>query len=139
MKAKYKLAFLDMAIRFGQTSEATRLKVGALLVKNGGIISEGCNGQPAGWPTEVCEGPDGQTLPTVRHAEKAALDKMRNKTETCEGSTMFVSHAPCLPCSIEIVASGVKEVIYAVDYRSQDGVNYLRSRGVKVTKKEELL
>src|SRR5690554_643708 len=132
MKQKYKLAFMDMAERFGQTSTAQRLKVGAILYKNGGLISLGCNGQPPGWHTEVCEDDEGNTLPTVRHAEEAALQKLYLSTETSEGAEMFVSHAPCLQCSLKIVAAKIKKVYYRHEYRSQDGLNYLIEQGVEV-------
>lgn len=134
MKEKYKLAFMDMAERFAQTSEAKRLRVGALLVKDDRIISLGVNGTPKGWPSEVCEGPDGQTWPHVRHAEKAALDKLRSSPESGAGSTLFCSHSPCMPCAIEIVDSGVKAVYYRHEYRSEDGLRYLQAKGVEVYK-----
>ena len=134
MKQKYIEAFMDMAERFGQTSEAQRLKVGALLVKDNRVISLGVNGQPSGWGTEVCEGQDGQTLPTVIHSEKACLDKLRRSTESAVGSQMFVSHSPCLACSIEIFDSGVRAVYYRYDYRSADGIKYLLDKGVPVYK-----
>jgi len=123
---------MDMAERFGQTSTAQRLKVGAILYKNGGLISLGCNGQPPGWHTEVCEDDEGNTLPTVRHAEEAALQKLYLSTETSEGAEMFVSHAPCLQCSLKIVAAKIKKVYYRHEYRSQDGLNYLIEQGVEV-------
>lgn len=133
MKEIYKLAYMDMACRFGMTSEATRRKVGALLVKNGGIISEGCNGQPSGWHTEVCEcDQTGLTLPTVRHAEVACLEKMQNKTETVEGSVMFVSTAPCYKCSIKIASAKVVEVYYRDVYSNEDGIDYLKRKNVYV-------
>lgn len=134
MKLKYKQAYMDMAIRFGQTSEAKRLKVGCLLVKKGGIISEGVNGQPPGWPTEVCEDGDNKTLPTVRHSEVAALEKLQNKTETCEGASMFISHSPCFYCAIKIHSSGIKEVYYRERYSSDAGIDYLTSKGIPVMK-----
>lgn len=131
MKDKYKLAYMDMACRFGLTSEAERRKVGALLVKDGGVISEGCNGQPSGWHTEVCECSEtGLTLPTVRHAEVACLEKLQNKPNTAEGSTMFVSTAPCYNCAIKIASAKVVEVYYRDLYNSTDGIEYLRSRAI---------
>lgn len=134
MKEKYLAAFMDMAERFGQTSAAERLKVGALLVKDDRIISLGVNGTPKGWPSEVCEGPDGQTWPHVRHAEKAALDKLRSSPESGAGSVMFVSHSPCMPCAIEIVDSGIQAVYYRHEYRSDDGIRYLQAKGVPAYK-----
>lgn len=132
MKQKYKLALLDMAERFGQTSCAKRLQVGALLYKNNSIISLGTNGQPPGWPTEVCEDEDGYTLPTVRHAEDACLQKLWNSHETAEGAVMFISHAPCLSCAIKLVTAGISGVVYRHEYRSQDGLKYLKANGVEV-------
>lgn len=134
MKNKYKLALMDMAERFAQTSEATRLKVGALIYKNDSIISLGVNGQPPGWPTEQCEGGAGLTLPTVRHAEAAALEKLYLSHETSNGATMFVNYAPCLQCALKIKAAKINEVYYREEYRSRDGINYLTENGVRVVK-----
>lgn len=132
MKGIYRDAFMDMAVRFGQTSRAERAKVGAILVKNGSCISLGVNGQPPGWHTEVCEGDDGLTLTTVRHAEDACLQKLWNSTETAQGATMFVSLAPCLPCSIKIATAGIKTVYFREQYRDNSGIDHLRSNGIHV-------
>jgi len=138
VKEKYKLAFMDMAERFGQTSEAVRLKVGSLIVKNGSVISLGVNGQPPKWSTEVCEGLNHNmelvTLPTVRHAEQAALEKLWNSHETAEGSEMFISHSPCLNCSIKIFTAGISKVYYKHEYRDLSGIEYLKQNGVEVEK-----
>lgn len=134
MKQKYLEAFMDMAVRFGQTSEANRLKVGALLVKDGNVISLGINGTRSGWHTNVCEDENGNTTPAVRHAEIAALDKLRRSHETSVGATLFVSHMPCLPCAVELVDAGIVEVYYRDDYRLTEGVQYLLDHGVPVTK-----
>ena len=123
---------MDMAERFGQTSSANRLKVGCLIYKNDSIVSLGVNGQPPGWYTEVCEGSDGLTLRTVRHAEQAALDKLVTSTETSVGATMFVSHQPCLACSIRIVSAKISKVYYRHQYRTNEGVKYLQNNGVEV-------
>lgn len=132
MKPKYHAAFLDMAIRFGQTSEANRLKVGALLVRDGKILSQGVNGTPPKWEDEVCEGKDGKTLPYVRHAEIACLEKLWNSTETAEGATMYISHSPCLPCSIKLLTAGISRVYFRTPFRSEEGVQFLRKYGVEV-------
>lgn len=132
MKQKYKLAYMDNACRFGETSEAARLKVGAYIVKDGRIIAQGVNGQPPGWPTEECEDEQGNTLPTVRHAEIAALEKLWQSPETAEGASMFVSHMPCEMCAIKILTAGIKEVYYRYPYRCENGVNFLKSKGVHV-------
>jgi dCMP deaminase len=141
MKRKYLLAYMDMTCRFAETSEAVRLKVGASLVKNDSIIALGINGQPPKWPTEVCEevimdssGLSGytKTLPTVRHAEVACLEKLYNSPETAEGSTMFISHSPCKFCAIKILTAKIKSVYYRHDYRDNSGVEYLRANSVTV-------
>ena len=143
MKEKYLLAYMDMTCRFAETSEAVRLKVGASLVKNDSIIALGINGQPPKWPTEVCEdwvpNPNGitrdmvqVTLPTVRHAEVACLEKLYNSPETAEGSVMFVSHSPCKFCSIKILTAGIKKVYYRHNYRSDEGLKYLIANNVEV-------
>ena len=137
MKNKYAVALMDMAERFGQTSSAKRLKVGSFIYKNDSIIAMGVNGQPPGWHTEECEDEDGKTLPTVRHSEAAALEKLYLSTETSDGAEMFVSHSPCLSCSLKILAAKISKVYYRHDYRSDEGVNYLRANGVVVYKLEE--
>lgn len=134
IKDKYHKAFLDMAIRFGETSESNRLKVGAMLVRDGKILSQGVNGQPPGWPTEVCEDDEGNTLPTVRHAEVACLEKLWNSSETALGATMYVSHSPCINCAIKLLTAGVKAVYYKHDYRDDRGKCLLSCRGVDVVK-----
>ena len=136
MKKKYLDAFMDMTVRFAQTSEAERLKVGAMLLKNGNPISTGVNGTRAGWHTNKCEDEFGNTTPQVRHAEVATLDKLRNMRETSEGCTLLVTHSCCLSCAIELVEAQIKEVIYIHEYRLTDGLDYLRANGVTVTKWE---
>lgn len=134
MKRKYLDAFMDMTERFAQTSEAKRLKVGAMLLKNGNPIAVGVNGTRAGWYTNVCEDDYGNTKSEVRHAEVAALDKLRTIRETSDGCTLLVTHSCCLNCAIEVVEAGIVEVVYRDDYRSTAGIEYLKEKGVKVTK-----
>lgn len=132
MKQKYINAYMQMAEVFAGTSEAKRLKVGALVVKDGGIISEGCNGTPRGWVDNVCEGSDGLTLGVVRHAEINALNKIRRSTMTSVGATMFISHSPCLNCAIDIVDAGIKQVYFREQYRDDSGIAYLKNKMVDV-------
>lgn len=134
MKDKYAQALMDMAVRFGETSTAERLKVGSLIYKNNSIISLGVNGQPPGWTTEICEDGEGKTLSTVRHSEAAALEKLYLSTETSEGADMFVSHMPCLNCSLKIVAAKIKTVYYRHEYRCTEGIEWLKKNGVLVYK-----
>ena len=126
------MAYLDMAIRFSQTSDAVRRKVGALIVGKNGVISEGVNGQPEGWHTEVCEGEDGTTLPTVIHAEDNALRKLQKKTVSSVGADLYISDSPCLDCAIKISGAGIKSVFYKNSYRLTDGIDYLKNKGIEV-------
>ena len=132
MKEVYKLALIDMACRFAETSYAKKLKVGCLIFKNDSVIALGCNGQPPGWHTEVCEDDNGNTLSTVRHSEDAALQKLWNSSETADGAEMFISHKPCLNCSIKIVTAGIRKVYYRHDYRCNDGIEYLLKHSVQI-------
>lgn len=132
MKQKYLLALMDMAERFGMTSEAKRLQVGCLIVKDSAIISMGVNGTPAGYPTNICEDENGNTQWFVRHAECSALDKLVRSTESSAGAIMVVSHAPCANCSLRIADAGISAVYYRHEYRCYSGVKYLMKRGMLV-------
>ncbi len=123
---------MDMTERFGQTSEAIRLKVGAAIVKHDAIISLGVNGTYPGWDTNTCEDTDGNTSWFVRHAEAAALDKLVKSTESSDGAIMLVSHAPCAMCALRIKDSGIKKVYYRHTYRDESGVEYLHRNNVEV-------
>lgn len=125
---------MDMTCRFGETSQSTRLKVGAMLMKDGNPIAWGVNGTRSGWHTNVCEDSEGNTTKDVRHAEIAALDKLRRSSETSVGATLFLSHSPCLPCAVEIVEAGIVEVIYRHDYRDSAGLDYLYEKNIIVNK-----
>ena len=125
---------MSMVGVFAQTSEATRLKVGAILVKDNTIISCGVNGTPSGWYTNTCEGSDGLTVPVVRHAEINALNKLRKLPSVSTGATMFCTHAACLNCSIDLVDAGVKQFFYRETYRDLSGLDYLNEHGVEVIK-----
>lgn len=132
MKDKYLLAYMDMAERFAQTSEAKRLKVAAMLIKNGSILSIGINGSPPGWFTNECETMSGETAWYVRHAEQAALDHMLQSHETTTDAIMLITHAPCKLCALRIKQAGIKEVFYREQYRDDSGVLYLQNNGVLV-------
>ena len=134
MKDKYLQAYMDMCIRFAETSEAQRLKVAAMLVKRGSILSIGINGTYPGWETNHCEDDIGQTAWYTRHAEQACLDRMLHSNETTDDSIMLVTHAPCKMCSLRIRESGISSVFYRNDYRDLSGVEYLQQAGVEVKK-----
>lgn len=134
MKEKYLMAFMDMTLRFAETSEAQRLKVAAMLVKRGSILAIGINGTYPGWDTNICEDENNQTQWFTRHAEQACLDRMLHSNETTDGSIMLISHAPCKMCSLRIKDAGVLSVFYRNDYRDFNGVDYLQQSGVEVKK-----
>lgn len=134
MKDVYLQAYMDMALRFAETSEAQRLKVAAMLVKNGSILSIGINGTYPGWETNNCEDENGLTSWYTRHAEQACLDRMLQTNETTTGATMLVTHAPCKMCSLRIKDAGISKLFYREDYRDLSGVEYLENSGVYVQK-----
>lgn len=132
IKEKYLLAYMKMTEIFAETSEAQRLKVAALVIKNDAIISLGVNGSPRGWHTNECEDSDGNTAWYVSHAEDRALSKLINSNETAKGSIMVITHAPCKMCGLRIKDAGISEVYYRNTYRDLSGVEYLKQNGVLV-------
>lgn len=134
MKDKYLQAYMDMTLRFAETSEAERLKVAAMLVKRGSILAIGINGTYPGWNTNDCEDDTGQTAWYTRHAEAACLDRMLHSHETTDDAIMLISHAPCKMCSLRIKEAGIKSVFYRESYRDLQGVEYLQQSGVEIQK-----
>ena len=124
--------YLDLVRRIALESYCKRLKVGALIVKDGNIISFGYNGTPSGLPN-VCE-EDNVTLPTVLHAESNAITKACKTPVTTEGATMYMTHSCCVECAKLIVQSGIKKVYYLEDYRDNSGINLLKTCDIEVTK-----
>jgi dCMP deaminase len=137
MKEKFKQAYMQTAKTFAELSHARRLKVGAIIVKDDRIISIGYNGMPAGW-SNVCEdvSEDGslQTKPEVLHAEMNALMKLAKSTESGNQASLFVTHAPCIECAKGIYQAGIREVFYMYDYRSDDGLRFLKKSNIIVEK-----
>lgn len=140
MKQKFVDAYMDVAHRFAQLSTANRLKVGAIIVKDDRIISIGYNGMPTGW-TNVCEHfvDNGQrsgfvTKPEVIHAEANAIAKLAKSPESGVGSTMFLTHAPCIDCAKQIYTAGIEKIFYREDYRSCQGKDFLIQCGIEVVK-----
>ena len=134
MKDKYKQAFMCMAEIFAQTSEAQRLKVGCLIVKDDKIISQSVNGTVKGWHTNNCEDENGDTQWFTQHAEQQALNKLRRTHETSVGATMFVTHSPCKMCCLQIIDAGISTVYYRNSYRDLSGIDVLREHGIEVEK-----
>ena len=135
MKTKYKLAHMQAAHLYAGLSTARRLKVGALVVKDDRIISIGYNGMPTGWDNNCeYELEDGniKTKPEVLHAETNALAKLARSTESGLDADLFVTHSPCLDCAKLIYQSGIKRVYYALAYRDDSGISFLKNSGVEV-------
>ncbi|MBQ6763142.1 MAG: dCMP deaminase family protein [Bacteroidales bacterium] len=129
---KFDHSYLEMAEIWAQNSYCKRRKVGALLVKDRMIISDGYNGTPSGFEN-VCE-EDGVTKPYVLHAEANAITKVAKSGNSSDGATLYVTASPCLECSKLIIQSGIKRVVYRDEYRLTDGVDLLRRAGIEVEK-----
>ena len=153
MKNKLAEAYMETAWTFSTLSHAVRLKVGCVVVKNDTIIGIGYNGMPSGWDN-VCEykvfqtendqyeynyEEDGRkyrlvTRPEVLHAESNALAKIARSTLSSVGSTIFVTHSPCIECAKIIHQAGIESLYYCIDYRSSDGLDFLIKSNVDVRK-----
>ena len=140
MKIKFIQAYMDVAERFAQLSSATRLQVGAIVVKDDRIISIGYNGMPTGWDN-CCEDiirtdevgfQVTKTKAEVLHAETNAIAKLAKSGESGLGATMFVTHAPCIDCAKLVYQSGIATVYYKNKYRSTQGLEFLDKSGVEV-------
>jgi dCMP deaminase len=128
---KFDKPYLEMAEIWAQNSYCKRRKVGALLVKDRMIISDGYNGTPSGFEN-ICEDENGVTKPYVLHAEANAITKVAKSGNSSEGATLYVTASPCVECSKLIIQSGIKRVVYRDEYRLTDGVDLLRRAGIEV-------
>ncbi|MBQ0103701.1 MAG: dCMP deaminase family protein [Prevotellaceae bacterium] len=124
------MRYLRMAQIWSENSYCQRRKVGALVVKNHMIISDGFNGTPSGFEN-VCEEND-VTKPYVLHAEANAITKLARSHNSSEGATLYVTASPCLECSKLIIQAGIKRVIYGEQYRLLDGIELLKRAGIEV-------
>lgn len=130
-KHELDLRYLRMARIWAENSYCERRKVGALIVKDKMIISDGYNGTPAGFEN-VCEDENHLTKPYVLHAEANAITKIARSGNNSEGATLCVTDAPCIECSKLIIQSGIKKVFYARQYRLTDGIDLLQRAGIEV-------
>ena len=122
--------YLRMAAIWAENSYCERRKVGAILVRDQMIISDGYNGTPAGFEN-VCEDDNGSTKPYVLHAEANAITKVARSNNSSEGSTLYVTASPCLECAKLIIQAGVRRVVFNDLYRLTDGIDLLRRAGVE--------
>ena len=130
-KHELDLRYLRMARIWAENSYCERRKVGALIVKDKMIISDGYNGTPAGFEN-VCEDENHLTKPYVLHAEANAITKIARSGTNSAGATLYVTDAPCIECSKLIIQSGIKKVFYARQYRLTDGIDLLQRAGIEV-------
>ena len=130
-QAQYDRTYLAMAKTWGDLSYCERKKVGALIVKDRMIISDGYNGTPSGFEN-VCENEDHYTKWYVLHAEANAILKVASSTQSCQGATLYITLSPCKECSKLIHQSGIKRVVYSTPYKDLSGVTFLQKAGVVV-------
>jgi dCMP deaminase len=126
-------SYLDMAEVWARNSYCKRRQVGALIVKDRMIISDGYNGTPSGFEN-VCEDEDGLTKPYVLHAEANAITKVAKSGNSSDGATLYVTASPCLECSKLIIQAGIKRVVYHDEYRNAEGLELLRRAGIEICK-----
>ncbi|MCD8209137.1 MAG: dCMP deaminase family protein [Bacteroidales bacterium] len=132
---KFDQSYMEMASVWAKNSYCKRRQVGALLVKDRMIISDGYNGTPSGFEN-VCEDENGVTKPYVLHAEANAITKVAKSGNSSEGATLYVTAAPCIECSKLIIQAGIRRVVYRDEYRVTDGIDLLARAGILCEKVE---
>lgn len=128
---RYDKAYLRMATTWADLSHCARKKVGALIVRDGRIISDGYNGSPAGFDN-CCENDLGETHWYVLHAEANAILKVARSTNDCSGATLYLTLSPCKDCSKLVLQAGICRVVYINEYKDTTGIDFLRSAGVEL-------
>ncbi|MDR0421311.1 MAG: dCMP deaminase family protein [Prevotellaceae bacterium] len=130
-KEKFDIRYLEMAAVWAKNSYCKRRQVGAILVKNNMIISDGFNGTPSGFEN-ICEDENGDTKSYVLHAEANAITKVARSNNSSEGSTLYITSSPCLECAKLIIQAGIKRVVFSDNYRISDGVELLKRANIEV-------
>lgn len=123
--------YISMASIWAENSYCTRRKVGALIVKDKMIISDGYNGTPSGFEN-ICEDENGVTKPYVLHAEANAITKIARSGNSSENATLYVTASPCIECAKLIIQAGIKRVVYSEKYRLKDGLELLKRANIEV-------
>ena len=126
---------MKMARIWAENSYCVRRQVGALIVRDKMIISDGYNGTPSGFEN-ICEDETGKTKPYVLHAEANAITKVAKSNNSSEGATLYITSSPCIECAKLIIQSGIKRVVYADSYHSMDGIDLLKRVGIEIVKVE---
>jgi dCMP deaminase len=129
-QTKYDNAYLRMAQEWAKLSYCERKKVGAIIVKDNMIISDGYNGTPSGYEN-CCENEDGETNWYVLHAEANAILKVAKSTQSADGATLYITLSPCKECSKLIIQSGIKRVVYRNEYKDTSGIEFLKTYGIE--------
>ncbi|SEL25366.1 dCMP deaminase [Aquimarina amphilecti] len=128
---KYDKAYLRIAREWGKLSHCDRKKVGAVIVKDRMIISDGFNGTPTGFENP-CEDEEGYTKWYVLHAEANAISKVASSTQSCKGATLYITLSPCKECSKLIHQAGIKRIVYQTAYKDDSGLLFLEKAGVEI-------
>ena len=128
---RYDKAYMRMAKEWGKLSHCERKQVGAIIVKDRMIISDGYNGSPTGFDN-CCEDEDGYTKWYVLHAEANAILKVAASTQSCEGATLYITLSPCRECSKLIHQAGIKRVVYLEKYKDDSGLKFLEKAGIEI-------
>ena len=134
---KYDITYLKMAKEWSNLSHCNRKQVGALIVKNGMIISDGFNGTPSGFDNS-CETENNDTHWYVIHGEANAILKCAKWGHSCDGATLYQTHSPCKDCSKLILQSGIKRLVYIEDYKDLSGLEFLKESGLQIKKYEDV-
>lgn len=134
---RYDKAYLKMALEWAKLSHCKRKQVGALLVKDSMIISDGYNGAPTGFDN-CCEDETGKTLWYVLHAEANAIMKVSKSTNNSDGATLYLTLSPCKECSKLVLQAGIKRVVYYKGYKDNEGLKFLEKAGVEVEQISEV-
>jgi len=134
---RYDKAYLRIAREWGALSHCKRKQVGALIVKDRMIISDGYNGTPTGFEN-YCEDDEGYTKWYVLHAEANAILKVASSTQSCEGATLYITLSPCKECSKLIHQAGIKRLVYKEGYKDNSGIEFLKKAGIEIIQITEL-
>ena len=129
--SKFDIAYLKMAAEWAKLSYCQRKQVGALIVKDRMIISDGYNGTPSGFENR-CEDDDGNTQWYVLHAEANAILKLASSTQSAKDATLYLTLSPCKECSKLILQSGIKKLVYVDNYKDNDGIAFLKNHGIEI-------
>jgi dCMP deaminase len=134
---RYDLAYLRMALEWGKLSHCKRKQVGALIVRDNMIISDGYNGTPSGFPN-CCEDENGNTQWYVLHAEANAILKVAKSTQSAKGATLYLTLSPCKECSKLVLQAGINRVVFMNSYKDSSGVDFLKEAGIEVQQLENI-